>query len=105
MSEKKKYARLSNLLWALRLYLKNDKAVIISLLPSILITVALSLLDSYFPKLVLEKLEQKVPFVQILSAVIALLVLRFLFNTASTWLECRRVSNKYTPTNLLQFQI
>ena len=105
MNTKKKHSKLSNLFWAAKQYWKVDKIVLLSLIPSVLLTVAMSLLDSYFPKLVLDKLEQKVPFVQILSAVIALLVLRFLFNTASTWLECRRVSNNYTPTNLLQFQI
>ena len=105
MNTKKKHSKLSNLFWAAKQYWKVDKIVLLSLIPSVLLTVALSLLDSYFPKLVLDRLEQKHSFVQILIAVVGFLVLRFIFSTTANLLNCRRHSNQYTPTNLLQFQI
>jgi len=105
VNTKKKHSKLSNLFWAAKRHWKTDKFVLLSILPSILLTVGLNILDSYFPKLILDRLEQGRPFVQLLTAITVLLVLRFLLNTASSWLQCRRHSYNYTPTMLTQFDI
>ncbi len=101
----KRYKILSNIWYALKNIWKWDKIFYFWFFPAIPLDVIVPLMGIYFPKLIIDAVEQKKTITHILEIVIFYFVLLFVADTWRRFCKSKRNSRRYLISNIYQLKI
>lgn len=102
---KKRYKILSNIWYALKNIWKWDKIFYFWFFPAIPLDVIVPLMGIYFPKLIIDAVEQKKTIAQMLGIIISYFVLLFVADTWRRFCKSKRNSRRYLICNIYQLKI
>ena len=101
----KRYKILSNIWYALKNIWKWDKIFYFWFFPAIPLDVIVPLMGIYFPKLIIDAVEQKKTIAQMLGIIISYFVLLFVADTWRRFFKSKRNSRRNLICKIYQFKI
>lgn len=103
--EKRKYGRISCLCWAMQKLWRLDKWFVFFIFASVPFSVALPLAESYFSKVLIDRIGNGAPFSELAAVVVTLLFGILALQTVKHWVDVQCLSWQYYPSLLYQSEI
>lgn len=101
-SKKRKYSKISSLAWALGKLWKLDRRFVFFIFATAPVSVALSLITSYFSKVLIDRIGGGAPFSQLLTLVVAFTTSTLFLQLLNRFLSSRCEARQYYPTHIYQ---
>ena len=98
--KRRKYAAIGCIAWALKDLWRLDKKFIFFIFATVPLAVVIPLLNSYFPKLLIDSLGAGTPFQRLALLACAFLTALTLLNLLASWIRSRCMARRYYPTNV-----
>lgn len=102
---KRKYSKLSNIIYALKKIWLWDKKFYLFLIPIIPISILLPLLSNYFPKILVDLLISNSKILNILYIILIYFVIVFIINIVNNFCHSKLQSRRYTISCIYQNKI
>lgn len=103
--EKRRYSSISSLAWAIKKLWSLDKWFVFFIFATIPVAVILPLVNSYFSKVLIDKLGMGAAFGQLIWLVAAFTVVNILLNLLDQYINSKCSARKYYPTSVYQCEM
>ena len=101
----RKYNRIGSILWAVKRFWKEDKGFVFLIFAPAPVIVALQLLQSYFPKLLIDNIGLGADFVRLATLCGVFAVINFGLMILRKFIDSRTLSRQYTFTSMYQHEM
>ena len=99
---KRTYSKISSLAWALGKLWRLDKRLLLLAFTMAPVSIALSLLASYFSKVLIDSIGGGAPFSQLLTLVVSFTAATLVLQVLRAFLHTRCAARRYYPTDVYQ---
>lgn len=103
--EKSKYSSISSLVWAIQKLWRLDKWFVFFIFATVPVAVALPLVNSYFSKVLIDRLGMGATFEKLVLLVVAFTVLNIFLNLLDQYIKARCSARGYYPTSVYQHEM